>query len=112
MGTETQFDFVENGSITSPLGFLACGVIAGLKKNKAPDLAMIESETACSFAATFTTNLFPAAPVAGARGLQTLEVERTALNARGVAGVADLAAMTTGALYVQPPVGVTVNAAY
>ena len=63
MGTETQFDFVENGSITSPLGFLACGVIAGLKKNKAPDLAMIESETACSFAATFTTNLFPAAPV-------------------------------------------------
>ena len=63
MGTDTQFDFVENGSVTSPLGFLACGVIAGLKKNKAPDLAMIESETECSFAATFTSNLFPAAPV-------------------------------------------------
>lgn len=63
MGTNTQFDFVENGSVTSPLGFLACGVVAGLKRNKNADLAMIFSEKDCSFAATFTSNLFPAAPV-------------------------------------------------
>ena len=63
MGTDTQFDFVENGSTTSPLGFLACGVVAGLKKSKTADLAMIASETECNYAATFTSNLFPAAPV-------------------------------------------------
>ena len=63
MGTDTQFDFVENGSTTSPLGFLACGVVAGLKKSKTADLAMIASETECNYAATITSNLFPAAPV-------------------------------------------------
>ncbi len=58
-----NMDFIENGGITSPKGFLAAGVCAGLKRNGALDMAMIYSETPCTFSGTFTTNLFPAAPV-------------------------------------------------
>ncbi len=58
-----NMDFIENGGITSPKGFQAAGVCAGLKRNGALDMAMIYSEKPCSFSGTFTTNLFPAAPV-------------------------------------------------
>lgn len=58
-----NLNFVENGGVTSPLGFLASGVSAGLKKSGKPDMAMIFSEKPASFAGTFTSNLFPAAPV-------------------------------------------------
>ena len=59
----SQIDFVENGGITSPAGFLACGVAAGFKRSGSPDMALVVSERDCSFAGTFTSNLFPAAPV-------------------------------------------------
>ena len=58
-----NMDFIENGGLTSPKGFQAAGVCAGLKRNGALDMAMIYSEKPCSFSGTFTTNLFPAAPV-------------------------------------------------
>ena len=58
-----NMDFIENGGVTSPLGFQAAGVCAGLKRSHAPDMAMIWSEAPCSFSGTFTSNLFPAAPV-------------------------------------------------
>ena len=58
-----NMDFIENGGITSPKGFRAAGVCAGLKRNGALDMAMICSEKPCTFSGTFTTNLFPAAPV-------------------------------------------------
>ena len=59
----SQFDFVEDGGVTSAAGFKACGVCAGLKRNGSADMAIIASDTDCSFAGTFTSNLFPAAPV-------------------------------------------------
>lgn len=58
-----NMDFIENGGITSPKGFKAAGVCAGLKRNGSLDMAMIYSEKPCNFSGTFTTNLFPAAPV-------------------------------------------------
>ena len=58
-----EFNFVENGGVTSPAGFLACGVCAGFKRSGSNDMALIVSERDCSFAGTFTSNLFPAAPV-------------------------------------------------
>lgn len=58
-----ELDFVENGGVTSPEGFTAAGVCAGLKKSGKPDMAMLFSEKPCTFAGTFTSNLFPAAPV-------------------------------------------------
>lgn len=57
------FDFVENGGVTSPAGFLAAGAVAGLKQSGNPDMALLYSEKDCSFAGTFTSNLFCAAPV-------------------------------------------------
>lgn len=59
----TQIELIENGSVTSPAGFLAAGVVAGFKKSKKSDFAMLYSQYDCNAAGTFTSNLFPAAPV-------------------------------------------------
>ena len=58
-----SFEFIENGSVTSPQGFLAAGVTAGFKRSGAPDFAMIVSETPAAFAGVFTSCTFAAAPV-------------------------------------------------
>lgn len=44
-------------------GFDAAGVVAGIKKNGAPDLAVVASRIPCRAAGIFTQNAFPAAPV-------------------------------------------------
>ena len=54
---------VPGGSITSPRGFLAAAVHAGLKDGGAPDLALLVSQTACAAAGVFTQNRVRAAPV-------------------------------------------------
>lgn len=53
---------VIEGSITSPKGFLASGIFAGIKKSK-KDLALIYSEKKANAAAAFTTNKVKAAPI-------------------------------------------------
>lgn len=50
------------GGITSPQGFKAAGVFAGIRRKK-KDMAMIFSEVPCIAAGTFTTNIVKAAPV-------------------------------------------------
>ncbi len=51
--------YIKNGSVTSPLGFTANGICAGVKpSNKTKkDLAMIYCEKPCNSAAIFTKNL-------------------------------------------------------
>ncbi len=61
-------------------GFDAAGIVAGIKKNGAPDLALIASQVPCRAAATFTKNKFPAAPVLYDRQL-------LAFNPTGIHGV-------------------------
>lgn len=61
--TGSELSFVEDGGVTSPKGFKAAGVCAGLKKSGKPDMALIVSEKPADFAGAFTSNLFPAAPV-------------------------------------------------
>ena len=51
------------GSVTSPQGFLAQGVYAGIKKDDKNDLAIIYSEHPCNAAGVFTTNVVRAACV-------------------------------------------------
>lgn len=58
-----SFEFIENGTPSTPQGFLAAGVTAGFKRSGAPDFAMIFSETPAEFAGVFTTCTFAAAPV-------------------------------------------------
>ena len=59
----SKFTFIENGSVTSPEGFKASGIVAGLKLSGAPDMAMIYSDVPASFSAAFTSCVFAAAPV-------------------------------------------------
>ena len=51
------------GGITSPKGFLAAGVKAGIKKSGKEDVAVIYSLVPAAAAAVFTTNDMAAAPV-------------------------------------------------
>ncbi len=50
------------GGVAAPVGFKASGVACGIKKSGL-DLGLIYSEAPAGAAATFTTNLFKAAPV-------------------------------------------------
>ena len=58
-----SFQSVQDGSITSPEGYLASGIAAGLKKSGSADTALLFSETPAHAAAAFTPNKFQAAPV-------------------------------------------------
>lgn len=54
-----EFNYIEGGSVTSPLGFTADGVCAGVKASNTTkrDLAVIYCENKCNAAAIFTKNL-------------------------------------------------------
>lgn len=60
-----NFSFLDSGSVTSPLGFKAGAVYAGIKSyGECPlDLGILVSEKPCIAAGVFTTNKFRAAPV-------------------------------------------------
>jgi len=60
----TDFKAVTSGTVTSPQGFLAGAVKAGIKKGQGKlDLAILCSEKPCVAAGVFTTNAIKAAPV-------------------------------------------------
>ncbi|MBQ3133947.1 MAG: bifunctional glutamate N-acetyltransferase/amino-acid acetyltransferase ArgJ [Clostridia bacterium] len=53
------------GGVCAPMGFRAAGIHCGVRKNKSKrDLALIVSDTMCSAAAVYTTNLVKGAPIA------------------------------------------------
>ena len=53
-----------DGGITSPKGFQAAGLRAGIKPGKTnKDMAMVVSMVPCAAAGVFTRNLVKAAPV-------------------------------------------------
>lgn len=60
--TGPEFAYAEGG-ITAPLGFMAAGVSAGLKKSGKRDVALLVADRACAAAAVFTTNTMAAPPV-------------------------------------------------
>lgn len=58
-----KFNFIEGG-VCAPAGFLASGVLAGIKKNSVKkDLALVFSERDCCAAGMFTKNVVKAEPV-------------------------------------------------
>ena len=58
-----KIKFIAEGSVTTPAGFKAAGITAGLKRSGNPDMALIVSDVPASAAGTFTTCKFAAAPV-------------------------------------------------
>jgi glutamate N-acetyltransferase / amino-acid N-acetyltransferase len=61
----TKIEVISEGGVTSPLGFCAGAVYAGIKKKSKEtlDLSVLYSEVTSSAAAVFTTNKVKAAPV-------------------------------------------------
>jgi glutamate N-acetyltransferase/amino-acid N-acetyltransferase len=60
--TKAKISFVAQGTVTSPVGFLAGATGAGLKKDGA-DLGILYSEAPCAAVGMFTANRIKAAPV-------------------------------------------------
>ena len=89
MNLNTQsFDVIEGGGATSASGFEAAGVTCGLKRSGKADLALLFSAAPCNAAGTFTSNLFPAAPVIlcrerieGGAGIRAIVVNSGVANA-------------------------------
>ena len=60
---ESSFNVIASGTVTSPQGFLAGAVKAGIKSQEKLDLAILCSEKPCVAAGVFTTTAIKAAPV-------------------------------------------------
>lgn len=58
-----SYSIIEDGHISSPGGFRATGVSAGLKEVRARDLALVYSTKPCRTTGLFTTSALPAAPI-------------------------------------------------
>src|SRR5213083_1115922 len=74
-----------DGSITSPRGFAAAAVHAGLKADGALDVALLVSATSCATAGVFTRNAVRAAPVVYDQDLlreRPGRIRAVAMNAR------------------------------
>ena len=57
-----MYQYIENGSVTSTIGFKAAGIFCGSKRKK-KDLALIYSDKPCAAAGTYTLNKVKAAPL-------------------------------------------------
>ncbi len=117
------------GGICAPLGFSAAGTAAGIKQNGKRDIALVFSDTPCTFAGAYTSCNFKAAPVqlcldrhsrvaevrgivansgnanacTGAKGLENAEMTaKLAADALGVASE-ELLVSSTGRIGVQLP---------
>jgi glutamate N-acetyltransferase/amino-acid N-acetyltransferase len=76
---------IEAGSATSPGGFTAAAAHAGLKSDRALDVALLVSATSCATAGVFTKNALRAAPVIYDAALLSEKpgrVRAVAMNAR------------------------------
>ena len=107
----SNFNWIDNGSVTSTPGFKACGVTAGLKKSGNPDMALVLSDVPANFAGVFTSCVFAAAPVRHCRKLVRSSATARAFiinsgNANACTGAAGLenagkmSELTAGALNI------------
>ena len=85
-------EVLRDGSVTSPLGYLASGIVAGIKQSGKRDLAIIHSEFPAKFSCAFTENSFAAPPVRYCESLcQTSETIRSIVinsgNANACTGI-------------------------
>jgi glutamate N-acetyltransferase/amino-acid N-acetyltransferase len=104
---------IPNGSITSPRGFLAGAVYAGIKTYGAEkkDLALLVSTAPCAAAGVFTTNKVKAAPVLLCQGhlasghaqgiIANAGCANACTGAQGAADAAEMAALAATRLHVE-----------
>ncbi|MEM7111350.1 MAG: bifunctional glutamate N-acetyltransferase/amino-acid acetyltransferase ArgJ [Chloroflexota bacterium] len=70
---------INEGTITSPAGFIAGAAACGIKQSGKPDVSLVVSEVDCTAAAVFTLNQVAAAPVLLDKA--TLAENKTAVRA-------------------------------
>lgn len=104
----TTRTFVPTGGVTSPRGFRASGVKAGIKKNGNPDVAIVEASRVVAAAAVFTTNKAQAAPVLVSKA----HLAHTGGRARAVIVNAGCANACTGDQGLQDAVEMTTRTAH
>lgn len=71
---------ITDGGVTSPRGFSAAAVAAGIKQSGRPDLVLVVSDRDCAAAGVFTRNRVAAAPV-------LLDRETLSANSKALRGV-------------------------
>ena len=109
----SKFKIIKNGGVTTPKGFSASGVVAGLKKSGKKDMALIFSKTPADASGAFTKSLFPAAPVVLAK--RTLSenkkyhaviinsgIANACTGEQGMKDAEQMAAITAEALNISP----------
>ncbi len=92
----SMFTTIDSGTVTSPRGFLAGAVRAGIKDQKRLDLAILYSEERCVAAGAFTQNAIKSAPVlVSLRHLRSKVAQVVVVNSgcanasTGITGLAD-----------------------
>ena len=98
----TELKTISKGTITSPVGFLAGAVKAGIGHNGKLDLAIIYSEQLCTAAAVYTKNRIKASPIKVCqRHLEDRKAQAIVVNSgnantsNGVSGPSDAMEMAT-----------------
>jgi glutamate N-acetyltransferase/amino-acid N-acetyltransferase len=100
---EESIEFIKSGTATSPEGFHAGSIRAGIKKDAGikPDLGILFSEAPCVASAVFTTNRIKAAPVVltrrrlrDGRALAVVVNSGCANACTGIRGLRDAAKMS------------------
>ncbi|MFH1169577.1 MAG: bifunctional glutamate N-acetyltransferase/amino-acid acetyltransferase ArgJ [Chloroflexota bacterium] len=109
-----SFEFITGGGVTSPQGFHAGAVYAGIKKKARDclDLGILYSQVPCATAAVFTANRIQAAPVVlSRRRLQSGRVVAVVVNSGcanactgedGLADAEETAALAAKGIGVSP----------
>lgn len=86
----------KDAALFLPDGFYMDGISAGLKQNKALDLAFIYSDTLCDIASSFTTNKMAAAPIRHFKSKGQFQTNFVLINSKnanamtGVQGINDI----------------------
>jgi len=74
-----EFNLVDEGTVTSPVGFVAGSATAGIKENKSRDISLVVSEVDAAAGGVFTKNVVVAPPVTLDRN--TLETDSSKIRA-------------------------------
>ena len=102
-----------SGNVTTPQGFQASGVMAGIRKKNKKDISLVYSESPCVAGATFTTNRVKAAPVnwdiallknglAKHAVILNSGIANACMGEQGVKDNYEFAAKTAELLYIKP----------
>ena len=96
------------GGVTAAKGFLAAGVVAGIKYQNRKDMAMVYSKTPCRAAGVFTTNVVKAAPVLWDKEVVESEWEAQAIVVNS--GIANACTGKLGYEYCRETAGAAADA--